>query len=84
MPSSTKPPTNTEVKQTRPRPKPKEYNLADVGGLYLRVNPNGAKLWLFNCFKPFIKKRSNISLGEYPKLSPLKSRGGVSVPSDRG
>lgn len=72
MPNSTKPLTNTEVKQTRPRPK--EYNLADGGGLYLRVKANGTKLWLFNYFKPFTKKRSNISLGQYPKLSLLKAR----------
>jgi hypothetical protein len=50
MPNSTKPLTNTEVKQAKPRPK--EYNLADGGGLYLRVKPNGTKLWLFNYFKP--------------------------------
>ena len=72
MPNSTKPLTNTEVKQTRPRPK--EYNLADGGGLYLRVKANGTKLWLFNYFKPFTKKRSNISLRQYPKLSLLKAR----------
>jgi integrase len=72
MPNSTKPLTNTEVKQTKPRPK--EFNLADGGGLYLRVKPNGTKLWLFNYFKPFTKKRSNISLGQFPKLSLLKAR----------
>ena len=63
MPKTTKLLTNTEVKQTRPRLK--EYNFADGGGLYPRVKPNGTKLWLFNYFKPFTKKRSNISLGQY-------------------
>ena len=29
-------------------PQVKEYNLADGDGLYLRVKPNGSKLWLFN------------------------------------
>lgn len=72
MANSTKPLTNTEVKQARP--KAKEYNLADGGGLYLRVKPNGTKLWLYNYFKPFTKKRSNISLGQYPKLSLGKAR----------
>ena len=33
-----------------------------------------SKLWLFNYFKPFTKKRSNIRLGQYPKLSLLKAR----------
>lgn len=72
MANSTKPLTNTEVKQARPRAK--EYNLADGGGLYLRVKPNGTKSWLFNYFKPFTKKRSNISLGQYPKLTLGKVR----------
>jgi hypothetical protein len=61
MANSTKPLTNTEVKQAKPRDK--EYNLSDGRGLYLRVKPNSTKLWLFNYFKPFTKKRSNISPG---------------------
>jgi len=72
MPKTTKPLTNTEVKQAKP--KNKEYNLGDGGGLYLRVKPSGTKLWLFNYFKPFTNKRSNISLGQYPKLSLGKAR----------
>ncbi|MCH7672314.1 MAG: tyrosine-type recombinase/integrase [Proteobacteria bacterium] len=72
MANSTKPLTNTEVKQAKS--KAKEYNLADGGGLYLRVKPNGTKLWLYNYFKPFTKKRSNISLGQYPKVTLGKAR----------
>ena len=72
MPNSTKPLTNTEVKQAKPLKK--EYNLADGNGLYLRVKPNGTKLWLFNYFKPFTNKRSNISMGMYPNLSLGKAR----------
>ncbi len=72
MPNSTKPLTNTEVKQAKS--KIKEYNLADGGGLYLRIKPNGTKLWLFNYFKPFTNKRSNISFGQYPELSLGKAR----------
>jgi hypothetical protein len=40
----TKPLTNTEVKQAKP--KEKEFNLVDGDGLALRVKPNGSKLWL--------------------------------------
>jgi|TARA_B110000116_G_C16388653_1_gene381908 hypothetical protein len=72
MPNSTKSLTNTEVKQAKPLKK--EYNLADGNGLYLRVKPNGAKLWLFNYFKPFTNKSSNISMGMYPNLLLRKAR----------
>jgi len=37
---------NTEIKQAKA--KDKEYSLADVDGLMLRIKPNGSKLWLFN------------------------------------
>lgn len=43
MVNTTRPLTNTEVKQAKPREK--EYNLADGNGLYLRVKPNASKLW---------------------------------------
>jgi hypothetical protein len=45
MPRIRKPLTDTQVKQAKP--KAKEYNLVDGGGLALRVKPNGSKLWLF-------------------------------------
>ena len=72
MPNSTKSLTNTEVKQAKPLKK--EYNLADGNGLYLRVKPNGTKLWLFNYFKPFTNKRSYICMGMYSNLSLGKAR----------
>ena len=56
MANTTKPLTNTEVKQNKPRKK--EYNLADGNGLYLRVKPSGTKLWIFNYLRPFTKKKS--------------------------
>lgn len=72
MPRTTRPLTDTEVKQAKP--KEKEYNLADGKGLYLRVKPNGTKLWLFNYTKPFTKKRANTSIGQYPTVSLSKAR----------
>lgn len=69
---TTKPLTPTQVKNARPRKK--EYNLADGGGLFLRVKPNGTRLWLFNYFKPFTRNRSNLSLGLYPALSLKDAR----------
>ena len=69
MANTTRPLTNTEVKQSKPREK--EYNLADGNGLYLRVKPNASKLWLFNYSRAFTKKRANLGLGAFP--APLKN-----------
>jgi integrase len=69
----TKPLTNTEVKQAKP--KDKEYNLSDGYGLQLRVRPTGSKLWLFNYYRPFTKKRANLSMGIYPSLGLADARG---------
>lgn len=67
MPEQVVPLTNTKVANAKPGPK--EYNLADGKGLYLRVKPNGTRSWVFNYQAPFSKKRSNISFGVYPAVS---------------
>lgn len=67
-----KPLTNTEVLQAKP--KDKEYNLPDGEGLYLRVKPSGSKLWLFNYYHPYTKKRNNLSIGRYPDISLATAR----------
>jgi integrase len=72
LPRATKPLSDTQVRQAKP--KAKEYNLADGKGLYLRVKPAGSKLWLFNYYKPITKKRANISLGSYPELGLQEAR----------
>jgi integrase len=72
MPRTTKPLTNTEVSQAKA--KSKEYNLADGGGLALRVKSSGVKTWVFNYSKPFTKKRTNISFGIYPEVSLADAR----------
>ncbi len=72
MPKTTKQLTNTEIKQARP--KDKEYSLADGRGLYLRVKPNGSKLWLFSYSRPTTKKRANLGLGNYLDLSLADAR----------
>jgi len=48
------------------KPKEKEFNLADGGGLYLRIKPTGTKVWLFNYYRPYSKKRANLKIGDYP------------------
>lgn len=72
MPKQVSPLTNTQVKNAKA--KPKEYNLADGNGLYLRVKPAGSKLWLFNYQAPFTKKRSNISFGTFPPVTIAQAR----------
>ena len=67
-----KPLTNTEIQQVKPREK--EFNLSDGDGLILRVKPRGSKLWLFNYYHPFTKKRKNLSLGAYPEVSLAHAR----------
>lgn len=58
------------------KPKEKEFNLTDGGGLYLRVKPSGAKVWLFNYYRPYTKKRANLKIGDYPAtgLSDARER----------
>jgi integrase len=67
-----KPLTNMQVQQAKP--KEKEYNLSDGSGLQLRVKPNGSKLWLFNYYKPYSKKRSNIGFGSLNDVSLSEAR----------
>lgn len=64
----------TDVKVRSAKAKPREYNLPDGQGLHLRVKPNGSKLWLFNYINPLTQKRTNISFGQYPRLSLQEAR----------
>ena len=68
----TKPLTDKQIKQAKP--KEKEYNLADGNGLMLRIKPNGSKLWLFNYYRPYTKKRANLGFGSYPDVSLSRAR----------
>lgn len=72
MPRTTKPLTNTEVQQAKP--KDKEYCLFDGGGLALRVRKNGTKQWLFSYRRPFTKKQANLSFGSFPHITLAQAR----------
>lgn len=72
MARTTKPLTNTEVQQAKP--KDKEFNLVDGNGLALRIKPNGSKLWIFNYYRPYTKKRTSLSLGSYPAVTLAEAR----------
>lgn len=67
MPKIARPLTDTQIRNAKP--KASEYNLAHGKGLYLRVKPNGTKMWVFNYQRPHTKQRANISLGQYPDTS---------------
>jgi len=72
MAKLTKPLTNTEVKQAKP--KEKLYKLSDGGGLLLRVKTNGFKTWIFDYYKPHTKSRTSIGFGTYPEVSLASAR----------
>lgn len=67
-----KPLTNTEIKQAKS--KEKEYSLSDGKGLMLSVRPSGSKVWIFKYYRPFTKKRTNLTFGPYPEISLAEAR----------
>lgn len=50
----------------------KEFAVHDGGGLYLRVKPNGSRLWRWEYW--ILTKRRYLSLGAYPGVSLKKAR----------
>lgn len=54
-----------EVKETR-------YDVSDVPGLFLRINPNGTKVWRIN--KSVKGQRLVKTLGYYPEITIVKAR----------
>lgn len=72
MPKKVVPLTDSKIKNAKP--KDKEYNLTDGDGLMLRIKPNGAKLWIFNFYRPYTNKRASMSFGQYPSLTLLEAR----------
>jgi integrase len=62
--------TEVEIKASKPREKP--YKLADAGGLYLLINPNGARWWRL---KYRVDGREKLlSFGVYPETTLKKAR----------
>lgn len=55
------------------KPTDKPYRLYDGNGLSLLINQT-SKIWHFNYYKPFTKKRTVISLGSYPIVSLAMAR----------
>lgn len=59
-----------EVNKARASDKPQK--LSDGGGLYLLVQPNGAKYWRLDY--RFEGKRKTLALGVYPAISLVVAR----------
>jgi len=72
MARTVKPLNDTQIKQAKP--KEKEYSLSDGSGLQLSIRPNGTKSWLFKYYRPFTKKRTNLSFGQYPQITLAAAR----------
>ena len=68
----TNPLTNTEVDKAKAQAK--VSSLFDGDGLELKITPTGTKKWLFKYYKPFTKKRTNLTFGEYPDISLADAR----------
>ena len=56
--------------QTKPREKP--YKLADEKGLFLLIQPTGAKYWRFKYH--FAGKEKLLAIGVYPDVSLANAR----------
>ncbi len=62
--------TATQVKQAKPGEKPQK--LADGGGMYLQMLPNGARYWRYDY--RYGGKRKTLALGVYPEVSLKEAR----------
>lgn len=62
----------TELAIRKATPKPKAYKMADGGGLYLEVRPNGSKYWRMKY--RFLKREDRLALGVYPHVSLATAR----------
>lgn len=72
MPKPIKPLPPSEVANAKPQAAP--YKLRDGGGMYLLVNPDGAKLWRLDYRRPVTGKRNTLGLGIYPEVPLRRAR----------
>lgn len=62
----------TDVQLRRIAPKDKAYKLADAGGLFILVQPNGSRLWRMKY--RFGGKEKLLAFGTYPEVTLAKAR----------
>ena len=62
----------SDIQVSKAKPKDKDYNLFDGGGLYLLVTSTGGKLWRMKY--RFEGKERRIAFGSYPEISLADAR----------
>ena len=62
----------TELAIKKAKPKEKSYRLADGGGMYLEIMPNGSKYWRMKY--RFGGKEKRLAFGVYPSISLVAAR----------
>ena len=62
--------TDTKIKHLKP--KDKKYKISDGKRLYIVIEPNGRKWWMYEYM--YNGKRTQKSLGDYPEISLKKAR----------
>lgn len=74
MPKRVIPLTASQIQNAKPQATP--YKLRDGGGLFLLVNPDGAKLWRLDYRRPVTGTQNTIGLGAFPtvKLATARER----------
>ena len=64
--------TDTSIRKAKPGDK--AAKLADGGGLYLLLKPDGARWWRWDYRRPVTGKRNTLSLGTYPDTGLADAR----------
>lgn len=72
MPAPATPLTDTAIRKAKPGPDP--IKLRDGGGLYLLIQPSGARWWRWDYRRPVTGKRNTLSVGTYPDVSLSEAR----------
>ena len=72
MPKRVVPLTPSAVANAKPKDRP--YKMADGRGLFLLVQPSGAKWWRWKYRRPDVGTENTLSLGAYPDVSLKRAR----------
>src|SRR3546814_11779156 len=72
MPKRIAPLTPSQVQNAKATDKPRK--LRDGGGLFLLVNPDGAKLWRWDYRRPAVGRQNTIGFGAFPAVKLAEAR----------
>jgi integrase len=56
------------------KPKDAPYRIGDGGGLFMLVDPDGARRWRWQYARPVTGKRNTLALGDYPTVTAAQAR----------